>query len=114
MRGYMKERTPGSWTIWLDHGRDANGKRMRETITVKGNKREAQRRLTERLHQLNNGSTVSPAKMSLANLLRRWLKDYGVNAVRAKTSESMGDGAGRQGKPIYVREHQVIPGQWLP
>lgn len=41
MRGFMKERIPGSWTVWIDRGRDANGKRIRETITVKGNKKEA-------------------------------------------------------------------------
>ena len=34
VRGYMEQRSPGSWTIWIDKGQDQNGKRQRETLIL--------------------------------------------------------------------------------
>ena len=46
MRGTLKQRSKGSWTIILDAGPDpATGKRRQQWHTVKGTKREAEKRL---------------------------------------------------------------------
>jgi hypothetical protein len=50
MKGYIRQRSKGSWEICLDAGRDpATDRRLRHFETVKGPKREAQKRLAELL-----------------------------------------------------------------
>ena len=57
MRGHLKKRSKNSWTIVLDRGRDpATGKRRQQWVSVKGTKRDAERKLAELLHQ---GRTIS-------------------------------------------------------
>jgi len=43
MRGYIRQRSKGSWEITIDVGRDpTTGKRLRHFETLKGNKKDAQ------------------------------------------------------------------------
>ena len=48
-------------------------------VSVKGTKKEAEKRLAELLHQLDNGTFMKPAKTTLGEFLERWLKDYQPN-----------------------------------
>ena len=41
MKGTIRQRNPGSWEIQVFLGRDANGKRIRKTETVRGKKSDA-------------------------------------------------------------------------
>src|SRR5579862_2348160 len=86
-RGHIKQRSEGSWTLWIELGRDENGKRRQKTITVRGTKREAQRELNRILHELDTGAFVEPSKMTVAQYLERWLADYAKTNVSAKTYE---------------------------
>ena len=53
MRGHLKQRSKGSWSIVLDMGRDpATGKRRQQWQTVRGTKKEAEKKLAELQHQL--------------------------------------------------------------
>lgn len=79
MRGHIKESGQGSWSIVLSLGYDAEGKRRRQWITFRGTRKDAQKRLTELLHQLDSGSFVSPSKLTTGEFLVRWLKDYKPN-----------------------------------
>lgn len=65
MRGYIKQRAKGSWTIWIDAGRDpSTGKRRCQTLTVGGTKRNAEAKLAELQHQINTGGFVKLAKLT--------------------------------------------------
>ena len=55
MRGTLKQRSKGSWSIVLDLPRDpATGKRRQQWHTVKCTKREAEKRLSELLQTRSN------------------------------------------------------------
>ena len=46
MKGHIRQRTKGSWAIWVDLGRDPEtGKRKQQTFTVRGSKKDAEREL---------------------------------------------------------------------
>ena len=77
MRGHIVKRYKGSYSIVLNLGvNPATGKRKQQWISVKGTKKEAEKRLSELLHQLDTGTFMKPAKTTLAEYLERWLKDY--------------------------------------
>lgn len=88
MRGTLKQRSKGSWTIILDAGRDpATGKRRKQWHTVKGTKREAEKRLAELVHQVDNGVYVKSGNLTVRAYLEQWRGDYASTHVRATTLE---------------------------
>ena len=52
MRGYLRKRSKGSWTIEVSLGRDEMGRRRSKTMTVKGTKREAERVLNDLINEV--------------------------------------------------------------
>ena len=76
MRGTLKQRSKGSWTLTFDAGRDQRGKRRRQTVTVRGTKRQAEARLAELVHQVDTGAYVKPSMETVGTFLQRWLDDY--------------------------------------
>ena len=87
MKGHIRQRSNRSWAVVIDLGRDASGKRHQKWHTIHGTKKDAQRELTRLLHQLDTGTYVHPSKMTVAEYLERWLKDYAQPNVAAKTFE---------------------------
>lgn len=87
MQGHIYRRGKQSWGIVADLSRDAAGKRRQKTLTVRGTKKEAEARLAQMLHELNTGTFVEPAKMSVAEYLKRWLSEYAAHNVARKTYE---------------------------
>ncbi len=88
MRGHIKKRYKGSYTIVLNLGRDpSTGKRKQQWISVKGTKKEADKRLADLLHQMDTGTFMKPGKTTLAEFLERWLRDYVLSNVSPKTTE---------------------------
>lgn len=75
MRGHIKQRGK-NWSIVIDNGKDADGKRRQQWITVKGSHRDAERQLTKILHELDTGVYVKPAKDTMTAYLERWLLEY--------------------------------------
>ena len=89
MRGTLKQRSKGSWTIILDAGRDpATGKRSQRWVTVRGTKREAEKRLAELVHQVGSGLPVDKGKLRLGEYLETWLRDVVAVRNRPRTAES--------------------------
>ncbi len=86
MRGHIRKRSKKSWTIWIDLGRDATGKRRQKTITVQGAKRDAERELAKILDQLHKGAYVEPSTMLVCEFLEKWLA-HAATRVSAKTHE---------------------------
>ena len=88
MRGHIRQRAKGSWTVVLSLGNDpATGKRRRQWVTFKRSKREAERRLVELVHQSDTAGFVKPSRMTLGEFLEQWLRDYAATNVRARTLE---------------------------
>ena len=71
MRGSIIKRSENSYTIILNLGRDpATGKRKQQWISVKGNIKDAEKRLGELLHQLDNGTFTKPGKTTVGEYLK--------------------------------------------
>ena len=88
MKGSLRQRSKGSWEICIDIGRDpATGKRRRHFEGIKGSKKDAERRLHELLHSLEQGSYIKPNRLTVAQFLEEWLRDYVRTNTAPRTAE---------------------------
>ena len=77
-----------SWELKFDLGSDPNtGKRLTRYHSVKGTKREAQAELTRLMAGAAEGNYVDPSKLTLAEYLDRWERDWAEVNVSPKTIE---------------------------
>jgi integrase len=77
MRGHIVKRANDSYSIVLSLGIDpTTGKRKRQWVSVKGTKKEAEKRLAEMLHQIDTGFFIKPDKTLFSDYLKTWLIDY--------------------------------------
>ncbi len=79
MRGSLKQRYKGSWSLIVDLGYEvdpATGKQKRRQkwITVRGTKRDAERKLAELVHRADSGTFVEPNKVTVSEWLDTWLE----------------------------------------
>ena len=89
MRGHIKQRSKGSWTIILNLGRDpANGKRKQQWVTIRGTKKQAETRLAELLNQMDTGGYIKPTKETFGSFLQRYMDDYISTQIRPTTLEA--------------------------
>jgi len=89
MKGHIRQRSKGSWTIWVDLGRDPEtGKRKQQTLTVRGSKKDAERELRAILSRTEGGAYIRLTKMTVGEYLETWLRDY----VSTNTAPSTADG----------------------
>jgi len=80
MRGHIVKRGKSSYTVVLNMGIDpTSGKRKQQWVSVKGNKKDAEKRLSEMLHQIDTGSFMRPGKTTVADFLERWIEDHQRN-----------------------------------
>jgi integrase len=99
MRGHIKKRGKDSYSVVVSVGRDpATGKYKYLWESVKGTKREAERRLSELLTQLDNGTFIRPSKRTLAEYLEAWLSEYVWAELAPRTAE---------GYELVVRRHLI-------
>lgn len=89
-RGHIRQRSPGSWQIKFDAGRDANGKRKVVYRTVKGTKKDAQRELTKLLASVAESTFADAGKATLSELMKRWLATIRLQ-VSARTFQNYDD-----------------------
>ncbi|MFC1924641.1 tyrosine-type recombinase/integrase [Chloroflexota bacterium] len=87
MRGHITKRGKNSYSIKVSLGKDTTGKYKYQWVTVRGTKKDAERRLAELLHQLDNGTYIKSGKTSLAEYLERWLNDYAWPNLAPRTAE---------------------------
>lgn len=88
MRGHIKKRYKGSYTIVLNLGRDpSTGKRKQQWISIKGTRKDAEKRLAELLHQMDNGAFIKPARTTMSEYLERWLNDYVKTNLSPRSAE---------------------------
>lgn len=78
MRGSLKQRYKGSWSLILDVGDEVDPvtgtrKRKQKWVTFRGTEKQAETKLTELLHDANRGEFVEPTKQTLGQWLDEWL-----------------------------------------
>ncbi len=74
MRGGLRERSPGVWEVRVERGRDpVTGRRLQISRTVRGGKREAQRKLNALLAEVDEGTTSS-SDAKFRDVAERWLR----------------------------------------
>jgi len=107
-----------SYAIFISLGKDPlTGKYNYHWETVRGTKKEAERRRTELLHQLDTGTFIRPSKTTFAEYLERWLSDYAKPSISPRSHEryagiinkylipEMGDIALTQLRPEHIQRH---------
>jgi hypothetical protein len=99
MKGSIRQRSPGSWELTVDLGRDALGQRQRRFLTVRGTKAQAQRKLRELLSTLDKGLALPGGKILLRDWLDRWLAERITPNRRQGTKERYRDIAEKHLKP---------------
>ncbi len=88
MRGHIVQRSKGTYSIKISLGKDpTTGKYKSQWFTVKGSKMDAEKRLSELLHQLDTGNYMKPGKTTVAAYLDRWLADYAKPYLSPRTIE---------------------------
>lgn len=87
MRGSIIKRSKNSYRIAVSLGKGPEGKYKQYFETVRGNKRQADNRLSELLTTLHNGTFVKPEKLTVADYLEQWLKDYAYPNLSPRTAE---------------------------
>jgi integrase len=99
MRGHIRKRGKNSYSIAISLGKDpTTGQYKYQWTTVKGTKKEAEKRLSELLHQLDNGTFMKPGKTTLGEYLEKWLKDYVWTNLAPRTAE---------GYEHIIRRHSI-------
>jgi integrase len=77
MRGSVRQRYKGSWSLVIDdYQTDATTgtrTRKRKWITVRGTRKQAEKKLTDVLGKMDRGEFVEPTKLTLGDWLREWL-----------------------------------------
>src|SRR4051794_4028714 len=78
MRGSIRQRSPGSWRLTLEFGyvpdpQTGTPRRVQKFITLRGTKRDAERRLNELLGSVQDGTFIPPDKRTLAQWLDDWV-----------------------------------------
>ncbi len=99
MRGYIRKKGEHSWQITLDTGTGPNGERRRAYETVRGGKKDAQRRLHELLVSLEKGVYSSAGRVTMEEYFGRWLKDYVQPNLSPRTTEGY----------EYICNHYFLP-----
>jgi integrase len=118
MRGHITKRGKDSYSIAVSLGRDpTTGKYKYQWVSVKGTKKEAEKRLSELLNQLDNGTFIKPGKVTVAEYLERWLNEYAkpnlsprgferyAGIIRRYLIPEMGNMQLAQLKPEHIQKH---------
>jgi integrase len=99
MPGSITRRGKSSWRLKFEAGeRDqVTGKRRTRYATVHGTKKAAQIELTRLLAEIDNGTSIDPSRLTVAEYVRGWLD--GATHLAPKTIERYRE----------LAEHQIIP-----
>ncbi|PYR35370.1 MAG: hypothetical protein DMF90_13890, partial [Acidobacteria bacterium] len=79
MRGSLKRRYKGSWSLIHDLGREADPvtgrtRRRQKWVTFRGTRQQAEAKLTNLLGAAGGGTFVEPSKVTLLDWMRDWVE----------------------------------------
>jgi integrase len=87
MRGTIIKRGD-SFRIKVSLGKNSEtGKYESYFETIKGNKKDAEKRLNEVINEHEKGTFTKPGKITLADYLEQWLRDYAFPNLSPRTAE---------------------------
>jgi integrase len=117
MRGSIRKRYKDSWNIIIDVGYQVDPdtgkqKRVQKWFSVKGTKRDAEKKLAELLHNLHRSEYVEPSKRTVGEWLHEWLETaIKPPNKRLRTYETYKSVIERHLKPAFghVRLQQLKP-----
>lgn len=88
MSGHVRRRGKASFELKFDIGPDpATGKRRIRYRAFKGSKREAEIELAKLIASNATGAYVDPTKLTVAQFIERWRRDWAESNVSPKTLE---------------------------
>ncbi|MEI6914773.1 MAG: Arm DNA-binding domain-containing protein, partial [Armatimonadota bacterium] len=88
MKGHIRERGKGKWSIVIDIGQDEHGKRRQRWHRVNGTKKDAERECARLLNDLNTGGYIEPEKQTVREYLEAWLPEHkALNGLAQRTVE---------------------------
>ena len=87
--GHMRRRGPNRWRLIHEAPRGPNGKRKQNSQTVYGTKKQAQARMSEILHSLNQDRYIEPTHLTVSAYIDTWLQDYADVSVRLRFARTM-------------------------
>src|SRR5215470_12550636 len=91
MTGHIRQRSPGSWEVRYDFGTDpGTGKRRIATVTVRGDRKAAEKELRRLLRTVDDGSHVDPSHITVRQWLETWLETV-RSEITPKTAERYGE-----------------------
>lgn len=100
MKDGLRQRSPGSWEIKYDAGRDPiTGARRVRFKTVKGTRRDAMRERRRLLSQVDQGVDADANRLSLGQDLDQWLTGHRATVV-PRTAERYGEHIEKHIRPI--------------
>jgi integrase len=86
------------YRVFIDLGRDADGKRRQQTEVVRGTRKEAGRRERELLSARETGRFLEPHRMTVAEYLTKWLESVRTK-VEPNTYRATSSGRARTSSP---------------
>ena len=112
-RGYIRKRGVNRWQLVYDVPRGPDGKRQQRYETVRGNKKEAQARLTQLLESLRRGQFIEPSQIAVGEYLTLWMDDYVTVNLKPRTIEGYAAIIRRHIVPIlgHIRLRDLAPHQ---
>jgi integrase len=91
MKGHIRQRSAGSFELRYDFGIDpATGKRRVATVTVRGDRKAAEKELRRLLRTVDDGSHVDPSHITVREWLQTWLETV-RSEITPKTAERYGE-----------------------
>ena len=88
MKGSITQRSPGSYSIILDLGKDpATGKRRQKWHTFRGTKREAEIECARLITEMGAGEYVETSKLTVGQWIDQWVEAGAPGRRRKKVSQ---------------------------
>ena len=90
MRGHIVQRSKrkNSWSIVLSLGHDpVTGRRRQRWVTVRGKKKDAEKRLAALIQQVDTGILMDHSKETVSEFIARWLRDHVASTTRPRTGQ---------------------------
>lgn len=89
MRGSIRRQGKDSWRLTVSLGKNPQtNKYDKYQETVRGLRKEADKRLAELIAQFEKGININPEKITFSEYLDKWLKDFGRTNLAPRTLES--------------------------
>ncbi len=76
MKGSIEKRGEKCYRLRVDLGLDTSGRRVQKSITVRGTRKDAEKRLAEIVNDMHRGTALPVRTMTVSQYLDHWLGTY--------------------------------------